>query len=182
MNDDAGGAPSTGRGSRAERDPLGEKQLPASALYGVQTLRSLETFRISRLRNAPQFITACAEVKRAAAEANVQVGKLEKELGAVIARAATEVAEGRWREHFDLDVFQAGAGTSYNMNLNEVVANRALELLGAERSVGRAAVFNEKLGFLGAAKLAEKAVETRRRVEEVAEDDEEETPSDGGGR
>ena len=68
------------------------------------------------------------------------------------------------------------------MNLNEVVANRALELLGAERSVGGAAVFNEKLGFLGAAKLAEKAVETRRRVEEVAEDDEEETPSDGGGR
>ena len=120
-------------GSRTERDQLGEKEVPASALYGVQTTRALENFRISRLRVHPAFVTAYAEIKQAAAEANVRVGKLDSALGDVIGRAAGEVASGQWRDQFDLDVFQAGAGTSYNMNVNEVVANRALELLGAER-------------------------------------------------
>ena len=99
----------------------------------MQTLRARENFRVSKLRIHPELLTAYAEVKVAAAEANVETGALDAERGEAIARAAREVVEGRWREQFDLDVFQAGAGTSYNMNVNEVVANRALELLGRER-------------------------------------------------
>jgi aspartate ammonia-lyase len=123
----------SGAGYRVERDPVGEKRVPADALYGVQTLRARENFRVSRLRIHPEFVTAYAEIKWAAAEANVRVGGLERETGEAVRRAAEEVARGSWREQFDLDVFQAGAGTSYNMNLNEVIANRALELLGRPR-------------------------------------------------
>jgi aspartate ammonia-lyase len=119
--------------TRIERDPLGEKAVPEGALYGVQTLRSLETFRISRLRVHSALVTAYAEIKRAAIETNVRLGKLDAAKGDAIARAAAELADGRWRDQFDLDVFQAGAGTSYNMNVNEVLANRALELLGHAR-------------------------------------------------
>ena len=119
--------------TRIEKDPLGEKEVPKEALYGAQTARALENFRISRLRVHPALITALAEVKRAAAEINVETGSLDAELGEAIARAVGEVAQGRWRDQFELDVFQAGAGTSYNMNVNEVVANRALEILGSRR-------------------------------------------------
>jgi len=121
------------RSFRLERDPLGEKQVPADALYGVQTARALENFRISRLRIHPEFIIAYAEIKKAAAEANMKTGKLEKKIGKAIVKAADEIIEGSLKEEFDLDVFQAGAGTSYNMNLNEVIANRALEILGYKR-------------------------------------------------
>jgi aspartate ammonia-lyase len=119
--------------TRTEKDPLGEKKVPEEALYGVQTARALENFKVSRLRVHPALITAFAEIKRAAAEINMETGSLDPELGDAIARAAGEVAEGRWRDQFQLDVFQAGAGTSYNMNMNEVVANRALEILGSRR-------------------------------------------------
>ena len=118
---------------RIERDPLGEKEIPAEALYGVQTLRALENFRISPLRIHPLFYQAYAEIKKAAAEANVENGKLDKKKGEAIIRAAEELMAGKWADQFDLDVFQAGAGTSYNMNVNEVIANRALEMLGRER-------------------------------------------------
>jgi aspartate ammonia-lyase len=118
---------------RMERDPVGEVRVPADALYGVQTLRALDNFQISRLRVHSSLITAYAEIKKAAAWANVEVGKLDAQTGEVIMRAADEVIGGRHREHFRLDVFQAGAGTSYNMNVNEVIANRALELLGRRR-------------------------------------------------
>jgi aspartate ammonia-lyase len=121
------------RKTRVEEDPLGEKQVPEEALYGVQTARALENFRISRLRIHPGLIAAIAAIKKAAAETNVLAGSLEPELGDAIALAAQEVAEGRWSDQFCLDVFQAGAGTSYNMNVNEVVANRALEILGCRR-------------------------------------------------
>jgi aspartate ammonia-lyase len=118
---------------RIERDPLGEKAVPPDVLYGVQTLRARENFQISRLRIHPAFITAYAEIKIAAAETNLRLGTLNRDLGRIIVRAAEEVAAGRWRDQLELDVFQAGAGTSYNMNVNEVIANRALELLGEER-------------------------------------------------
>jgi aspartate ammonia-lyase len=121
------------RGTRTERDPLGTKRLPDDVLHGVQTSRALETFRISTKRIHPLFITAYAEIKKAAAQANMATGELEKELGEAIVRAADEVIAGEWREEFQLDAFQAGAGTSYNMNLNEVLANRALEILGKAR-------------------------------------------------
>jgi aspartate ammonia-lyase len=112
---------------RTECDPLGEMQVPADKLYGLQTLRALENFRISPLRIHPALITAFAEIKKAEAETNIQTGELESELGFAIGLAASEVIFGQWRGQFDLDVFQAGAGTSYNINTNEVLANRALE-------------------------------------------------------
>ncbi|HKS08378.1 MAG TPA: aspartate ammonia-lyase [Pyrinomonadaceae bacterium] len=118
---------------RIERDPLGEKRVPAEALFGVQTLRGKEAFQISKLRMHPGLFTAFAEIKCAAAEANLQNKQLDKDIGDAIITVANEIISGKWRDQFDLDVFQAGAGTSYNMNVNEVIANRALELLGAER-------------------------------------------------
>ena len=114
---------------RIEQDPLGEARVPASALYGVQTKRALDNFRISRLRVNPELIVAFAEIKKAAAETNIETGTLKREIGEAISRAADEVIAGRLDDQFKLDVFQAGAGASYNMNVNEVLANRAMESL-----------------------------------------------------
>ena len=119
--------------TRIETDPLGEVSVPAVALYGVQTQRALDNFSISNLRIHPALLTAYAEIKQAAAQANRTTGALKPELADVIVCAAGELIAGQWRDQFQLDVFQAGAGTSYNMNLNEVIANRALELLGHPR-------------------------------------------------
>ena len=118
---------------RLERDPIGEFPVPAGALYGIQTARALETFQISRLRPHPALITAYVQIKKAAALANQRAGVLDSLLAEAIVRAADEVVAGHWRDQFDLDAFQAGAGTSTNMNVNEVLANRALELLGFAR-------------------------------------------------
>jgi aspartate ammonia-lyase len=118
---------------RTERDPLGERQVPADAYYGIQTLRALENFPISGLKAAPDFVTATVLVKKAAAEANASLGRLEPEVGAAIVRAADEVLGGALRDQFVVDVYQAGAGTSHNMNANEVLANRAAEILGGRR-------------------------------------------------
>jgi aspartate ammonia-lyase len=118
---------------RTERDPLGERQVPADAYYGIQTLRALENFPISGLKAAPDFVTATVLVKKAAAEANGSLGRLRPEVAAAIVRAADEVLAGALRDHFVVDVFQAGAGTSHNMNANEVLANRAAEILGGRR-------------------------------------------------
>jgi aspartate ammonia-lyase len=118
---------------RIERDPLGETPVPADALYGAQTKRALDNFKISGLRVNRALIMAFAEIKKAAAEANLETGVIRKEIGDAISRAADEMIAGRFDDQFQLDVFQAGAGTSYNMNVNEALANRALELLGARR-------------------------------------------------
>jgi aspartate ammonia-lyase len=118
---------------RVERDPLGETRVPAEAFYGAQTKRALDNFRISWLRAHPALITAFAEIKKAAAEANMETGAIEREIGQAISRAADELISGRFNDQFRLDVFQAGAGTSYNMNVNETLANRALEILGSRR-------------------------------------------------
>ena len=118
---------------RLERDPIGERAVPLRALYGIQTARALETFQISAHRVHPALITAFAEIKKAAALANRAAGVLDEARARAIVKAAEEVAQGQWREHFQLDAFQAGAGTSYNMNVNEVIANRALEHLGYGR-------------------------------------------------
>jgi aspartate ammonia-lyase len=118
---------------RIERDPLGEKEVPAGVLYGVQTQRALENFQISNLRMDPSLITAFAEIKKAAAAAHVELGDLEEWMGEALQQAAQEIIDRKLRDQFSLDVFQAGAGTSYNMNVNEVIANRALEILGRER-------------------------------------------------
>ena len=118
---------------RTERDPLGEKRVPDDVLYGVQTLRALENFQISSLRIDHSLIIAFAEIKKAAAAAHLELEDLDKPIGRAIIRAAEELIEGEWKDEFKLDVFQAGAGTSYNMNVNEVVANRALEIMGRAR-------------------------------------------------
>ena len=118
---------------RTERDPLGEHAVPADAYYGIQTARALENFPISGLRAHPELVTATVLVKKAATQANVALGRLEARLGEAIVRAADEVLAGGLRDQFVVDVYQAGAGTSHNMNTNEVLANRAAELLGGTR-------------------------------------------------
>jgi len=118
---------------RTEKDPLGEKQVPAAALYGIQTLRAVENFPISGLRPLPAFVDAVIWIKKAAALTHRDTGRLEARLADAIVRAADEVLAGQHRDQFVVDVYQAGAGTSHNMNCNEVLANRANELLGTAR-------------------------------------------------
>ena len=118
---------------RTEKDPLGEKQVPASALYGVQTLRATENFPISGLRPQEPFVLAQVWIKKAAALTHKETGRLDAKLADAIVKAADEVLAGQHREHFVVDPWQAGAGTSHNMNVNEVLANRANELLGGKR-------------------------------------------------
>lgn len=118
---------------RTESDSMGTVSVPADAYYGAQTARALANFRLSPLRLPRRFIAALAAVKAAAARANVALGLLDETRGSAIERAALEVADGRFDDHFPLDVFQTGSGTSTNMNANEVIANRAAELLGGQR-------------------------------------------------
>src|SRR3954471_19115834 len=119
--------------SRIERDPLGEKAVPVTALYGIQTLRAAENFPISGLRPLPPFVDAVIWIKRSAALVHKETGRLEPRLADAIVQAADEVLGGQHRDQFIVDVYQAGAGTSHNMNCNEVLANRANEILGAAR-------------------------------------------------
>jgi len=118
--------------ARVEHDLLGEKSIPADAYYGVQTARGLENFHISGvpLHHYPDFIRALAMVKLAAARANFDCGQFSREILTGIERACAELMDGKLHDQFRLDVFQGGAGTSTNMNANEVIANRALELMG----------------------------------------------------
>ncbi len=124
-----------GHRTRTEHDLLGDKEVPFEALYGVQTLRALENFPITGepLREFPELIEAMAAVKEAATLANQELGLIDDELVDVIVRAAREIRAGRHHEHFLVDMIQGGAGTSTNMNANEVIANRALELLNRPR-------------------------------------------------
>ena len=117
---------------RVERDSLGEVHVPAEALYGAQTKRAMENFPISGLRPWRAFVWGMATIKRAAAEVNRELGLLEQDKAEVIIKAAQEVIEGKWDDQFVVDPFQAGAGTSHNMNVNEVIANRASQLMGGE--------------------------------------------------
>jgi aspartate ammonia-lyase len=122
-------------GFRTERDPLGELNVPADAYYGVQTARAIENFKISGLRAPAGLVTATILIKKAAAEANVALGRLDAGTARAIVAAADEILAGGLRDQFVVDVYQAGAGTSHNMNANEVVANRAAEILGEPRGV-----------------------------------------------
>jgi aspartate ammonia-lyase len=118
---------------RSEKDPLGEKQVPAGALYGIQTLRAVENFPISGLKALPAFVDAVVWIKKAAALTHKQTGRLDGRLADAIVKAADEILGGQHRDQFVVDVYQAGAGTSHNMNCNEVLANRANEILGGAR-------------------------------------------------
>jgi fumarate hydratase class II len=112
---------------RVERDPLGEVNVPADAYFGGQTARAVENFPISGLRAPGDLVTATILVKKAAAEANAALGRLDPAVARAIVAAADEILAGRLRDQFVVDVYQAGAGTSHNMNANEVLANRAAE-------------------------------------------------------
>ncbi|MGE6540304.1 aspartate ammonia-lyase [Bacillus luti] len=118
---------------RIEKDFLGEKEVPSVAYYGVQTLRAVENFPITGYRIHPSLITAMAIVKKAAALANMDTGYLSKDIGHEIAEAAQEIVDGKFHDQFIVDPIQGGAGTSINMNTNEVIANRALERMGYEK-------------------------------------------------
>jgi fumarate hydratase class II len=118
---------------RIEHDTLGQVAVPGEAYYGAQTQRALENFHVSSLRLQPTFIRAQAIIKRAAAQANMSAGNLDRTVAGAIIRAVDEVLAGQYDDQFVIDVFQAGAGTSQNMNINEVVANRANEILGGKR-------------------------------------------------
>jgi len=119
--------------TRTEVDSLGEKKVPKDAYYGIQTLRALENFPVSGIKAPKVFVHAYVMVKKAAATANMQVGWLDTKIGTAIVNACDEILDGRFLNQFVVDVFQAGAGTSFNMNVNEVLANRALEILGKEK-------------------------------------------------
>ncbi len=117
---------------RIERDSLGEVHVPAAALYGAQTQRAVENFPISDERFPPVFIRALGLIKGAAAEVNAELGLLDDDKAQAIIQAAGEVASGQWDDQFPIDIFQTGSGTSTNMNANEVIANRASQILGGE--------------------------------------------------
>lgn len=119
--------------SRIERDSLGTKNVPADAYYGIETLRAVENFPISGLKFHSKFIWALGVIKKASALANLELGRLDSKKAQAIIRASEEVIAGKLNDHFVTDVLQSGAGVSCHMNANEVIANRALEILGKKR-------------------------------------------------
>ena len=118
--------------TRREHDLLGDREVPSEFYYGIQTLRATENFAISgvAISHLPDLIIAMAQVKKAAALANRELGLLDDRVAGAIVQAAEEIVNGKWHTHFVVDMIQGGAGTSTNMNANEVIANRALELMG----------------------------------------------------
>jgi aspartate ammonia-lyase len=119
--------------TRLEKDSLGERRIPADAYYGIQTDRAIENFQISTLKPRPSYVDATVYIKKSAANVNKALGLLDAQKAEAIVRACDEILKGRFREWFVVDVYQAGAGTSHNMNANEVIANRAIELLGGKK-------------------------------------------------
>ena len=118
---------------RIERDSIGERKVPGDAYYGVQALRASENFKISGEKEHPVMIRSMAEIKMAAAEVNREVGYLDGTVARAIIDACKEIVDGKLFDSFIVDPIQGGAGTSLNMNANEVIANRALELLGEQK-------------------------------------------------
>ncbi len=126
---------------------MGERTLPADAYYGIQTLRAIENFPISNIRPLGDYLRACALIKRAAAQVNGELGCIDINIAEAITKAADEVLAGQWHDQFVVDIFQAGAGTSHHMNVNEVLANRALEILGHERGDYRSLNPNDHVNY-----------------------------------
>ena len=119
--------------TRTERDSMGEMEVPDDAYYGASTMRAVQNFPISGIRFPRRFIWALGLIKKAAAEVNLDLGLLDAKVAQAIDQAAGEVAEGKLDADFPLDIYQTGSGTSTNTNANEVIANRASELLGGSR-------------------------------------------------
>ena len=118
---------------RTEQDSMGSKEIPNHVYYGIQTVRAVENFPISGIKPLPTYINACILIKKATAIANGELDCIPQDISQAIVTAADEILEGKLRDQFVVDVYQAGAGTSHHMNVNEVLANRALEILGNEK-------------------------------------------------
>ena len=118
---------------RTEKDSMGSKEIPNDVYYGIQTLRATENFPISGIKPLATYIDACVLIKKATAIANGELGCIDSKISQAIVRAADEILDGKLRDQFVVDVYQAGAGTSHHMNVNEVLANRALEILGEDK-------------------------------------------------
>jgi len=118
---------------RTERDSMGDRQISGSAYYGIQTLRAMENFPISGIKPLSTYVDACLIIKKATAIVNGELKCIPQEISQAIVQAADEVLAGKFRDQFVVDIYQAGAGTSHHMNVNEVLANRALEILGYEK-------------------------------------------------
>jgi fumarate hydratase class II len=118
---------------RIERDSMGDRQIASSVYYGIQTLRAIENFPISGIRPLPTYVDACILIKKATAIVNGELGCIPQDISQAIVQAADEILAGKFREQFVVDVYQAGAGTSHHMNVNEVLANRALEILSEQK-------------------------------------------------
>ena len=115
---------------RIESDSMGEKQIPSNVYYGIQTVRAIENFPISGIKPLPTYVDACIYIKKATAIVNGELGCIPEDISKAIIQATDEIASGKLRDQFVVDIYQAGAGTSHHMNVNEVLANRALEILG----------------------------------------------------
>src|SRR5690348_16302044 len=119
--------------TRVEKDSLGTKEVPTEAYYGIQALRAFENFPISGIKAHPELIRAYVSIKKGCALANKELGELKSEFAKPILQACDELLSGMFADQFIVDVYQAGAGTSMNMNVNEVLTNRALELMGKSK-------------------------------------------------
>ena len=118
---------------RSEHDSIGDRTVPKDAYYGVQSLRAYENFHITGLKMHPEIINSIVEIKKASAITNLEIGLLDKKVADAIVQACDEIVAGEFRDAFIVDPIQGGAGTSLNMNANEVIANRAIEILGGEK-------------------------------------------------
>ncbi len=118
---------------RTESDSMGDKQIPSNVYYGIQTLRAIENFPISGIKPLSTYVDACVLIKKATAIANGELGCIPQDISQAIVQAADEILAGNLRDQFVVDVYQAGAGTSHHMNVNEVLSNRALEIMGDEK-------------------------------------------------
>lgn len=165
---------------RVEADSIGTKQVPSEAYYGVQSLRGYENFRITGQNLRPEFINSLAQIKKACAICNYNVGELEERIKDAICQACDEILEGKFHDQFICDPIQGGAGTTANMNANEVIANRAIEILGGEKGdysivhpndhVNRAQSTNDVIpsaAKMTAAILLEKAIRQLEKLEQA---------------
>jgi aspartate ammonia-lyase len=132
---------------RMEHDSIGEKEVPEDAYYGIQTLRAYENFYITGLKMHPELINSVAQIKKAAAITNFEVGELDKKIANAIVRACDEIISGKLHDQFIVDPIQGGAGTSLNMNANEVIANRSIELLGGKKGDYKLVNPNDHVNF-----------------------------------
>ena len=130
-----------------EHDSIGEKEVPEEAYYGIQTLRAYENFYITGLKMHPELINSVAQIKKAAAITNFEVGELDKKIADAIVKACDEIIAGKLHDQFIVDPIQGGAGTSLNMNANEVIANRAIELLGGKKGDYKLVNPNDHVNF-----------------------------------